>query len=402
MTRLIPNTNPSGYWKRLSSFSTRDFRRLFEFLDLDPDLKFAEKKRMVISKFCSFDLQQHPCEYCGRAHIKMFKGFDRGFSRYCSSLCANRSTLHLREATCLRRYGARNVSSLQEFKDRKAQTCFRNHGVLWPQQSPEIRKKSVAIVQEKFGVDNVSQSQIILDRKRRTWLKNWGYDNPYKSPLILTGIKIRSWFMRGVGHHTRDPLVKEKFRETIRRKYGFDNPMQSPEIQQKVINTNLARYGVTNPMFSSEIFRKQQKNLTKGNKIKEIVLEGVVYCCYGYEPQVIEELISRGLSVNVDSIEEVPYLHNGKNRVYHPDIEVRTKSGRTFIVEVKSTWTLGLSRPEVYAINRSKFRAAHKQFRGEFYLVLVTKRTMTAIANPHRYTIKQLRMFLKKKGISFD
>ena len=100
-------------------------------------------------------LEQLPSCRCGKS-VK-FKGFNRGYNKYCSSLCASTDTSNFEKKlqkardTCLRKYGVDNPSKLQETKEK-------------------IKKTSLS----KYGVDNFTKTNEYLEKVKKTNISKWG------------------------------------------------------------------------------------------------------------------------------------------------------------------------------------------------------------------------------------
>lgn len=135
------------------------------------------------------------CQYCGKP--SKFISFTVGYQPYCSSTCAAHSP---------------------SVNDKKKKTCLKNHGVLYPSQSTDVRKKIEASVRSKYGVDNVSQSDVVKLKKQETYLKNWGVTNPMQNSDLVDKLK--------------DSVSRSNM-----NKYGVKNTSSLTEVQNKILST---------------------------------------------------------------------------------------------------------------------------------------------------------------------
>ena len=99
---------------------------------------------------------------------------------------------------------------LDEIKEKKSKTCFKNygvnnplkidylvkegmikkHGVKYASQSVKIREKMVNNLINKYNVNNISKLDHVKNRKIKTCLKNHGVEHPGQNMLIFKIYKI--------------------------------------------------------------------------------------------------------------------------------------------------------------------------------------------------------------------
>lgn len=103
------------------------------------------------------------------------------------------------------------------------------------------------------------------------------------------------------------------------------------------------------------------KNLRNTGKLKTVVVGGVQFKVQGYEPQAIEWIVRntkiKAEDILVDRSGQVPtivYKIGRRTRSYFPDMFVPK---RNIIVEVKSTYTLGLDTGRDWRKNQAKAKA---------------------------------------------
>ena len=166
----------------------------------------------------------------------------------------------------------------------------------------------------------------------------------------------------------RDPKVREKFRKSMVEKHGVPYSGMSPKIRKKMQGTQiynfgslkaarahireksettcLERYGVKYPSQDREILERLMKS---GYQIRTSVIGGKEFHLRGYEPAAIQWLYSKGIkakNILTTAAEGVPtiwYNLEGKRRAYHPDFLVKNKKKDWILVEVKSSYTSGIS-----------------------------------------------------------
>jgi hypothetical protein len=144
----------------------------------------------------------------------------------------------------------------------------------------------------------------------------------------------------GVHHFSASYEIKNKKILTTLSNYGVDNPSKSDIIKLKKQKTCLDRYGVDNPSKVIEFHSK--KSLSSKNKVY-ISPTGKVYNVEGYEPIVLNELFSMGYTdddilTSFDIKKEIgiiKYKFNGKTKIYHPDIYIKSKN---ILIDAKSEY----------------------------------------------------------------
>jgi hypothetical protein len=117
-----------------------------------------------------------------------------------------------------------------------------------------------------------------------------------------------------------------------------------------------------------------------GNRFKQVTISGKTFKLQGYEDRVIEWLVSsKGVDVeeiksaSSEFVPKVKYVYRGRHLTHKPDLEVRG-----MLIEVKSTYTLGLTggatgQEDWIGKNKAKAKAAHDQ--GLRYRVVVAGRS---------------------------
>jgi len=144
----------------------------------------------------------------------------------------------------------------------------------------------------------------------------------------------------GTSYFSQSEEIKNKKINTCMNKYGVDNPSKLKSVKNKKRKTCLTNYGVDNPSKSIEIQSKKSSNTL--NKVV-ISPNGKIYHADGYEPIALRELFQLGYSGDdvltrseiKSIIGVIRYEYDKKNKIYHPDIYVKSENK---IIEVKSEY----------------------------------------------------------------
>ncbi len=256
------------------------------------------------------------CLSCGTSDIK-FRNFRDGYGKHCSSKCAGAD---------------RSVD------EKRKQTNLERHGVERPQQElPEIRRKFKRTMREKYGVTYGGESK----------------------------------------------ALRKKAINTSLERYGTKYPSQSSEVQEKIRQTTFERFGVEHVMQDREMFEQQQLS---GFKAQEFEIDGKTFKLRGAEHHAVHWLVNQGvkakyiLTTKAEGLPTIWYEdREGQERAYHPDAYVKIK-GKWYIVEVKSTFTLGLlrsgGRSGKFSVVKRKAKACVAAgFRFKLLIVAQTRKT---------------------------
>lgn len=173
-------------------------------------------------KFCSVQCSTKNEE----VNIKKFEHMKKtNMERHGVEFYTNPQKVH---ETFIKKYGM-HYSKTDEFKDKFKKTMNEKHGVDYPQQSTEIKKKSSDTVNEKYG----------------------GFT--FASPINNEKVKKTMVDRYGVTNARNIPGIEEKIKKTNLERYGVEYGLQSEEILTKTINTNREKYGVDNVSQVKEI-----------------------------------------------------------------------------------------------------------------------------------------------------
>lgn len=281
------------------------------------------------------------CKSCGTDRIK-FRNFRDGYGHHCSSKCAGAD---------------------KAVDEKRKKTNLKRHGVARPQQQlPEIRKKFKKTMRRRYGVTYGGQSE----------------------------------------------ELRAKASDTLERNFGKRHTFQIPAVQEKARRTCLERYGVEHVMQNREYFEAQQ---LAGFKAVEFKIGGKLFKLRGSEHIFVQWLVDKGVSprdIRTTASEGVPSIpwvdSNGHTHVYHPDAYVKYR-GKWYVVEIKSTFTLGLlqhvagGKSGKYGAVRRKAKACVAAgFRFKLFVIAQDKRNLPHVAPVDRVwekTKNQVRQELK-------
>lgn len=224
--------------------------------------------------------------------------------------------------TCLEKYGVENTFQALDIKEKIKESNLQNHGVEYPQQNDEIRKKTEQTCLEKYMTKWAFTQDYVFQKIRKTHLEKYGVEYPLQNKNIQE--KIEETFMKN--YEAKRPFLSEtfqaKFKEQMISKYGYPYPSQCPEIFAKIIKSN---------------FTRKSHVLPKTSRILMVL---------GYEYRAINRILStknpvldRIIEEDEIEIENTPTFmyvaEDGKQRRYYPDIWIKNTN---VLYEVKSAF----------------------------------------------------------------
>lgn len=177
------------------------------------------------------------CKYC--SNIAVFSNWLQGYTEACiSNECKKLLRKERTEKTNLEKYGVKNISQLQEIKDRKL-------------------KSSIKTNLDRYGVENVFQSKEIMfkdgvhssktdevnTKRNKTLLEKYDTTDP---------LSINDGRERGLLKCNSDE-INEKRKKTNLEKYGVEYTFQSLDFQEYIISCNINKYGFENNMLRDDV-----------------------------------------------------------------------------------------------------------------------------------------------------
>ena len=234
------------------------------------------------------------CETCGCKTI-----IDRGeYRRFCSTKCAaNNKNLTLIKSKTKKKKYKNGYFNTEKFK----QTNLKRYGTTCVFQNKDIIKKIKETKKKRYKDENYNNQS----KREKTNFKKFGV----KAPL-------------------QNSEIKEKTKNTNLKRYGQKCVFQNNEVKKKSKQTNLKRYGVEYPIQNKEIFKRGQKTrfLVHNFKDTNLTYQG------SYELDFLEKFYDK---IDINSGPSIPYLFEGKNKIYHSDFYISSKN---LVVEIKSTY----------------------------------------------------------------
>ena len=220
-------------------------------------------KKEYYKKYLSKDENEGVC-YCGKE--TKFHNLVKGFSKYCSISCVNKSEEHINKIkeTNLEKYGVENVFQSEMIKDKIKKVMVDKYGVEHNSQTQEYKIKFKNTMNERYGVDHALQSKDIRDKFKNTMNERYDVSSALQNKEIKDKIKKTNQDRYGCENVFQNEEIKDKIKKTNLEKYGYENVSQSEEIRERVKETSLKKFGCENPFQNEEIKDKiKETNLDK-------------------------------------------------------------------------------------------------------------------------------------------
>lgn len=160
-----------------------------------------------------------------------------------------------------KKYGVNHVSQLADVKNKKEDTCLKNHGVKYvlskksyrenamlakygkkyALQLPQFKKKQAETLASSTGAHSIRELQ---DLAQKGVLQKFGVSNVFSIPEIQEKARSTRQRIYGDSCPMRVKESKEKFLDTMQSTYGVSYPLQVPEFMEKAKATHKKHYGV--------------------------------------------------------------------------------------------------------------------------------------------------------------
>ena len=259
--------------------------------------------------------------------------------------------------------------------------------------NPVVLEKARTTSRLKYGTDSPMQNEAVKDNLRRVFIERYGVDNPQKNSAIKAKTVATTVRRYGVTSARKNASINQRAKDTMVERFGVENPGQSKELVAKreatnlaksgkryhsmstktkaeVVARNVAKYGVGNAMQHPEVIERCRRATTKRKVFVE--KNGRVHdTVQGYEPQVLHWLNTvKGVENFITRPGRMTAINTGKG-VYVPDARFKSKSGKKYLLEVKSDHTL-LSE---WTKNLNKFRVTNDwcEEHGYTFLLAISK-----------------------------
>jgi hypothetical protein len=113
-------------------------------------------------------------------------------------------------------YGVDNVFQNEDIKKKSKETCMKNHGCQFAQQSETVREKTTKTSMEKYGYKRAFCKPGVYKKIKDTCLEKYGFTFPLQSKFIQE--KINNTFISLCGK--KRPFGTEYYANIILEKYG--------------------------------------------------------------------------------------------------------------------------------------------------------------------------------------
>lgn len=247
---------------------------------------------------------------------------------------------------------------------KRQQTMQRRHGVSYPMQNPQVKAKFTRTMQHRYGVLWAMQSTTLRQKALETNYSRYG------APTFVSSDTGRK-FLASVASETQ-----AKREETFLRHYGVRSPLQCHGIREK-----------------------QQRT---ARLLKEVVIEGKKFMVRGYEDKALRWLVDKGINPNritiraKDGLPSIKWKDKkGQEHFYFPDMLIGQ-----YVVEVKSTYTLGLRHPAEFQRVRRKFLAAQEAGYKTVLLLASRNNRVVMVKSPHKFNRSYFVDLAAKAGIT--
>jgi len=153
------------------------------------------------------------CPVCGGKN--KFLKIRCGYTRFCSTSCANKGSSEKRLKTNESRYGHKfgNIKKRNE-------NWLKKYGVEYPTQSKEIQEKKENSILKKYKVTNISKSEEIKQKKKKN------YNNKSQEEKKEIYIKAERTKIKNNPNYHKDQ--KKKANETYKKRTGYDHQAYNP------------------------------------------------------------------------------------------------------------------------------------------------------------------------------
>jgi hypothetical protein len=130
----------------------------------DKSISFLEKIFLYVN-----DIRDVPkCPYCGN-NVKYAGTLNRGYSKYCSITCLNKSQEHkdLVKNNCYIKYGVYSYNQLDSVKENKRKSSIEKYGVDSPMKSIKIKLNLKNVLLNKYGVDSPMKIKHVIENRKK-------------------------------------------------------------------------------------------------------------------------------------------------------------------------------------------------------------------------------------------
>jgi len=349
-------------------------RLTLNFLEVTNHLRIRSKEDNVLEAIyliMNNITQIVMCDHC-KLKPTRFNSLTKGYSIFCSPVCASRSSKSLQKAkdkwmkkygvdnpskskkiqcliktnnitkygvestnqlesiknkkieTCLKNFGVDNPSKNEDIKIKKEETTLENFGVKYSFQSNECKEKTLKTYSDKYGnnITHCSQIKEVKEKRKQTTLKNFGVDHHFKSEVVKNNIKNTNIEIYGTKYPTQSKIVQEKSKQTCLKKYGAEYYFQSDIRKQldhtKTINNYFSKKDIyfefAEPLFNENDYTGLHKEYPFkckkcGNIFYSIFGTDTKPKCIKCHPRVLSSLLELEVLNFIKQYKDVNILH---------------------------------------------------------------------------------------------
>ncbi len=306
------------------------------------------------------------CHVCNSTGIHMRSDRPGGKIKMCSHKCSHAYAIKCMEKASLSEHGVANVFQSKTFAEHRVRYLQQRYGedVTGPTLAPGAKEKIQQTSLERHGVTHFARSPKVRAKARRTSRKRFGFDYNVQRPETRIQINETSRQNHDGVHHSAHPRVKQQKIATSMKHYGVPHPMKHRSVKKAQVDAMIAKYGVPHLSVHPEWV---ERSLKSASRFKKATWRDEEITYQGYELNFLRSIESskkvKSVSTGRSDVGHVSYKDAvGHNHIYYPDLLVVLKTGEKVVVEVKSTYTLGLQSKEVLVKNLRKFKAAEKHY----------------------------------------
>lgn len=296
------------------------------------------------------------CKICGNP--TSFRGLQFGYSKYCSSRCANLDpeVQEKLKKSNIEKYGVEHPLQSQKIKDKIKQTCIDKYGVDSYMKTKEFRQKSI----------EATQSKEVIEKRRKTNQQKYGADTPLQSAKVQDKIKQTFINNYGVSNPYASKEIKEKIKNTCLQKYGCENGGASKEAQVKIKNTRNIKsiefckqnnciplkdldvdYSVKDSIFHSRLLLFNDRYYVKKEDINEIL---------NHTPKSTgQSVVENAISSYIKSIYTGKIVRNTRSIISPKELDIYMPD-KNLAIEIDGIWYHSTNNytPKDYHLSKTK------------------------------------------------
>jgi hypothetical protein len=259
-----------------------------------------------------FETSDDKCVICGDPVEFISIGY--GYLEICKNKKCKEKNI---KNKLIKSIGVENISKLKKTKDKIKQTKLDRYG----NSNYNNMEKNKQTKLDRYGNSNYNN----MEKNKQTKIKKYGKN--YASDHIKKGALVRKKYKNGW-------FDEKKMKQTMLKKYGVEHNHQDPGVMEKSLKTSFKMHNFKN---------------------SPLTYQG------SYELDFLKNFYDK---IDIENGPSIPYLFEGKNRVYHSDFYIPSKN---LIAEIKNSY---LMKSDSEKINAKKIAALNNKFN---YILIVDK-----------------------------